>query len=250
MSLIVQVGFPLGITLRFRRHARVSWRVFFAGAFIFALFQLVTWLPLSAYLDIVFGATYGGETAAFLWLLAMAALTSLIEEGGRFWGYKVLFPRLEADLNWENGIMYGLGHASVETMILIAGLTFVYLLGYVMISFVGPSTVMDALGAGASEGLKEVLTTIASTSWEQPLLVAVERVLTLPHQLAWSLLVLQSIASKQKRWFGFAFIYHASIAVIIPGLAGLVGLPLAELVNALFAAFSLYVVFSLREPTS
>ena len=148
ISLIVQVGFPLGITIYFRRHVRASWRVFFAGALVFALFQLMTWLPLSAYLDIVVGATHEGETSAFLWLLTMAALTSLIEEGGRFWGYKVLFPRIEAELNWENGVMYGLGHASVETMILIAGLTFVYLLGYLLIGFVGPNTAMEALEIG------------------------------------------------------------------------------------------------------
>jgi uncharacterized membrane protein YhfC len=73
-------------------------------------------------------------------------------------------------------------------------------------------------------------------------MVAWERVLALPHQVAWSLLVMSSLAWRQKRWFGFAVLYHASVAVIVPGLARLFGFAAAESVNMALAVLSLWII--------
>jgi len=77
--------------------------------------------------------------------------------------------------------------------------------------------------------------------------VALERVLALPHQVAWALLVMESLASRQKRWFGFALLYHTSVAVIVPGLAQLAGFAVAETVNLLFAGLSVWIILKLRD---
>jgi len=141
-SLLIQVGYPLAVTLVVRRRTRASWNLFAYGAAVYAVFQLFTWLPISVYLDTVVGARLASEELAFLWLVAMALTTSLLEEGGRWVGYRYLFPRRSFQLSWRNGVMYGLGHGSLETVILIAGLTFIYFLAYLLLSRLNLETLL------------------------------------------------------------------------------------------------------------
>lgn len=246
VSLLVQVGYPLAVVLYFRRSTRARWQLFIYGAIIYAVFQLFTWLPLSVYLDMVIGARLTSETAAFIWLMAMALTTSLVEEAGRWWGYRHFFPRGGFRFTWRNGMMYGLGHGSAETLLLIAGLTFLNFLAYLILSRLNLDALIQALGAEASLALRDALLTIVNTSWDQPLVVALERVLAMSHQLVWALLVMESHIYRQKRWFGFAVLYHTSVAVIVPGLARLAGFAVAESVNLLLALFSVWLIVRLR----
>jgi len=242
----VQVGFPFALAIYYRRRTRVSWHIFAYGALIFAVFQLFTWLPLSVYLDAAISARLEAGWPAFLWMMALAFTTSLIEETGRWWGYRYLFPRGGFRLTWRNGVMYGLGQGSLETVIFIAGLTFVYFVAYLILSGLNLSALMQSLGSEASPALKEQVGAIVATSWVQPLTVALERVLAMVHQVAWALLVMQSIIQRQKRWFGFAVLYHLSIAVIVPGLARLAGFAVAEVANILLALLSAWITIKLR----
>lgn len=246
ISLALQVGCPLAATLYFRRRTGARWQLFVYGAMVFALFQLFTWLPLSVYLDTVVGSRFQSGWWAFLWLLALALTTSLLEELGRWCGYRYLFPRGSFRLTWRNGVMYGLGHASLETVLLIAGLTFIHFLAYLVLSRLDLDTVAQSVGAGSSPALEGALRAIVNTSWEHPLLVALERILALPHQVSWALLVMQSCVSRQKRWFGFAVLYHSSVGVIVPGLARLSGFAAAEGVNIVLALLSVWIILRLR----
>ena len=47
VSLLLQVGFPLAVTLIYRRRTIARWLLFAYGAVVFAVFQLFTWLPLA-----------------------------------------------------------------------------------------------------------------------------------------------------------------------------------------------------------
>lgn len=247
VSLLVQVGFPLAVTLLVRRRTRASWHLFGYGAAVFAVFQLFTWLPISVYLDTVVGARLASEEGAFLWLVAMALITSLLEEGGRWVGYRYLFPRRSFRLSWHNGVMYGLGHASLETIILIAGLTFVYFLAYLVLGRLNVEALLASMTPADSQAVVGTLREIMDTTWDQPLVVALERVLALPHQIAWTLLVMQSCLWRQKRWFGYAVLYHFTVAMMVPGLARLTGFAVAETVNAVLAACSLWIILRLRD---
>ena len=245
VSILAQIGVPLTIALVFRRRTRAAWQAFFAGALIFVLFQLFTWLPLGTYIDTVFGSRIASGFSEF-WQLTLAFVSSLVVEGGRWLGYRYLFPRGALRLSWRNGVMYSLGYASVETMLLIAGLTFIWFLGYAILSQVGMDGLLRALGSEANPSLRDALQAIVDTSWQQPIVVAVERMLDLPHQIAWSLLVMQSLIRGQKRWFGFSVLYHTSVAVIVPGLARLAGFWVAEGINLVLASLSLWIVLRIR----
>ena len=222
VSLLIQVSFPLVVVLLYRRRTGAPWIVYGYGAAVFAVFQLFTWLPLSVYLDYAIGDHLDSALLSFLWLMAQAAAVSLVEESGRWLGFRVLFKRGGYRLNWKNGVMYGLGHGSIETVLLIAGLTFVNLLTYLLLSRLDLSAVAGAFDANA-EAIEASLRGVIDTTWNQPLTVAIERIPALFHQVTWSLLVMQSLVSRQKRWFGFAVLYHTSVAVLVPGLARLGG---------------------------
>jgi uncharacterized membrane protein YhfC len=246
LSLVLQVSCPLAVTLLYRRRTRTSWQPFIYGAVIYTGFQLFTWLPLSVYVDAVISGKLTTEMGAFVWLLGLALSTSLVEESGRWVGFRYLFPRGNCALSWRNGVMYGLGHGAVETLMLIAGLTFIYFLAYVILGRLDLSALLAPLAGGVDTAFLKELQAVLNTTWVQPLTVAFERILAIPHQVAWSLLVLQSVAYRQKRWFGFAVLYHASVAVIVPGLARLAGFAVAESINLLFAGFSFWLILKLR----
>ncbi|MFP3896061.1 MAG: YhfC family glutamic-type intramembrane protease [Anaerolineales bacterium] len=246
VSLLLQVGCPLVAVLYYRHRTHARWELFAYGAIIFAVFQLFTWLPLNAYLNVVVGDTLESDLWAFMWLLATALGTALAEEGGRWLGYRYLFPRGSFRLTWRNGVMYGLGQAFVETALFIAGLTFMTFMAYIFLGRLDPQLVSRSSSPETSAAFQETLETIRNTAWRQPLTIAVERLLSLPHQVAWALLVMQSLVFSERRWFLFAVLYHASIGIIVPGLARLSGFFIAEAVNVLLALASLWIIIRLR----
>lgn len=245
-SLLLQVGCPLIAVLYYRRRTHARWELFAYGAIVFAAFQLFTWLPLSVYLNVVVGDNLTSDFWSFMWLLALALGTALAEEGGRWLGYRYLFPRGSFGLTWRNGVMYGLGQAFLETALFIAGLTFMIFMAYIFLGQLTPQLVAQSSSPEASTAVQEILETIRNTAWHQPLTIALERILSLPHQVAWALLVMQSLVFSERRWFLFAVLYHASIGIIVPGLARLSGLFVAEAVNILLALASLWIIIRLR----
>jgi uncharacterized membrane protein YhfC len=131
----------------------------------------------------------------------------------------------------------------LETTLFIAGLTFVIFVAYVLL---GQQLALQTPPPEVSSAFREALRTIRNTSWHQPLVIALERVLSLPHQVAWALLVMQSLVSSERRWFLLAVLYHTSIAIIVPGLARLSSFALAEGVNVVLALASLWIILRLR----
>lgn len=245
ISLTLQVLAPVGLALWLRRRIGGSWRAFGVGAAVFALFQLCTWQPLSTYLDQAVGATLQDPSQSFVWLVAMAGIGALLEEGGRWIGYRWLFPKLDLKLDPPEALMVGLGHAALETSLLIAGLTFLHLVLFLLLQSVDVTSFLGSLGAKPPDELVSTLAYLAGTRWHQPLWMALDRALSLPHQMAWALLVAQSLLSRQKRWFGYAICYHWGVAVIVPGIATLAGLPIAEMTNVALAACSALIVIRL-----
>lgn len=241
VSLIIQVGVPLAAILVARAKGPIRWKPFAYGAFTYGIFQLLTWLPLSVFLDVVVGQRLTTDWLSFIWLLTLALGTAVVEEGSRWLCFRYLFPRGGLRLTWLHGLGFGLGYSAVESMFLIAGLTFVYLLAYVVLNVVGLPTMSAQVNPNLSAELLAQLRTIAATDWTQPMVVAVERVMGLPHQVAWTLLVMESLVSRQKRWFVFAVLYHLTIAVVVPGLARLGGFGIAELANLCLCATSVWI---------
>ncbi len=241
ISLGFQVLAPVGLAIGLRRRLGGSWSAFLLGAAIFGIFNLLTWQPLSTYLDQAVGSQLQDPSSRFVWLVAMAGIGAFLEEGGRWIGFRWLFRRFGLQLNPQEALMSGLGHAAIETSLLIAGLTFMHLTLYLLLRSVDVSFLLDSLGAAPQDELVGTLASLAETRWDRPLWIALDRAFSVLHQLAWAVLVAQSLLSRQKRWFAYALFYHFGVAVIVPGVATLAGLALAEIINAILAACSALV---------
>src|SRR5687768_15449301 len=70
--------------------------------------------------------------AEWIWIVVLSFSAGLFEEGGRWLGYRWLFRPEER--TWRPGIVYGLGHGGLESMVLIAGLATLSLVGLLVAS--------------------------------------------------------------------------------------------------------------------
>jgi len=120
VSLLVIIGFPLGLAVYFYRKEKISLKAIFVGALVFIVFQLLTRMPILFVLDnqawfkelsaasLIFSVFFVGGLSA-----------GLFEETGRFLGFRYL---LKDKLSWQNGVAFGIGHGGIEALVLV-GLT-------------------------------------------------------------------------------------------------------------------------------
>jgi len=116
-SAAVALFLPVGLVLAWRRRARASWRAVGMGALVFVVSQLVLRLPWQLPLGRWVAAESGGQGPLFTGFLLFSSLTAgLFEETGRWLGYRYLVPRARSR---EEGIMFGLGHGGIESIVLV-----------------------------------------------------------------------------------------------------------------------------------
>src|SRR5215470_12197080 len=120
-TIVGVIALPLVLGLIARRRLNVEWRYFWFGALIFLLFQLVTRVPIVQIIQtVITPQLQASRPLLFAWLGFLALTAGLAEEIGRYVGYRWFMGR-EAK-TWPKGVMYGLGHGGLESMVLVAGL--------------------------------------------------------------------------------------------------------------------------------
>ena len=92
-----------------------------------------------------------------------------------------------------------------------------------------------------------------SISWPMSLLGALERALTIPLHIAFSVIVLQAFTRKNPWWVVLAVLFHAvvdALAVYFAGQWGSEpgGLLKVEGIIAIMTALALVIIFALRQP--
>ncbi len=126
-ALVFDILYPLALGVFARRRLGVSWRYFGYGALIFVLFQLVSRVPITLAIQALIAPQLQASRVALIAWIAISALTAgMFEEFGRYVGYRWLLKREQK--TWAKGVMYGLGHGGIESMLLIAGLVAITLI--------------------------------------------------------------------------------------------------------------------------
>lgn len=87
-----------------------------------------------------------------------------------------------------------------------------------------------------------------SAQWYETLLGALERFFTIPVQITFSVIVLQTFTRKQGYWVWLAVFYHALIDASAVFLAPILGVLATAALIGCFALFSLWLLFGLRQP--
>jgi uncharacterized membrane protein YhfC len=246
-AIAFEIAFPLVLTVVVQRRLKIGWRYFFYGVIIFLLFQLISRVPVLEVLGVVLGPQLKSSRPFLFAFLAMEALTAgIFEEVGRYVGYRWLMRKEQKD--WSKAVFYGLGHASLESVVLVAGLSALTLVNVLALQAIGLNAIPEAQRGQAAQQLAA----IASQPGWLPLLGAYERFWTIAVHVALSVVVLQVFTRGQLRWLFCAIGAHAlvdGVAVFLPQFVhlGSVGtVLLVEGAVTIFGVIAIWVIFALR----
>jgi uncharacterized membrane protein YhfC len=217
-AIAIQVLLPLLLGLIAKRSLDVSWRYFAYGMLIFFLFQIVTRVPVIQFVQASSGAVLQASSPLFwTWVFVAAFTAGLFEEVGRWVGYRWLIR--EDERTWNVGVMYGLGHAGLESMLLVAGLSVVSLIGLLSLTSADLAKLPDEQRAAVST---QLATLAAQPGWF-PLLGAWERACTIVIHVGLSVTVLQVFRRGSLTWLWLAIVAHTLVNLVPTGLLTALG---------------------------
>src|SRR5436305_1835612 len=142
-AMIFTIGFvivyPLLLAIVAHRRLGVSWRYFGFGALIFFLFQIITRVPAVQVIQgLITPQLQASKALLIAWFVLLALTAGLFEEVGRYVGYRWFMGREEK--TWRKAVMYGIGHAGLESMVLVGGLLILTLLQVMILSTMNLNT--------------------------------------------------------------------------------------------------------------
>jgi uncharacterized membrane protein YhfC len=215
-----------------------SWRLFFVGGATYLGAQIVTIILMGSIQGLLQGSAPTLVIQILLTLLLVIVLMG-IEEGARYSMYRWWAKDIRS---WAGGLVLGAGHGGVE-VILLGLMALITIIQLIPLRNVDLTTIFtpDKL-----EQATEYVNAFWSKSWYNVLAEAIRSALTLPVQLACSLLVLQIFLRQQNYWLFYAIGWHAlaSIPYSFIDSEKYVYLPLVFL--GVVALGSVKIIFQLR----
>ena len=243
LSVIIIFSLAIGLGIFLTRKYNLGWRLYWIGAVLFVVSQilhipfnvLLTWLfrngvlpaPPEQY-QLIFNVVILGLTAA------------LFEEFIRYAGLRWWAKDAR---RWSQGLLFGSGWGGIEAMfvgviILLNFLIFVALRTQDLSSVIPPEQLAP---------IQEASRNYWSIPWYDSMIGALERVLSIPAQLALTILVLQVFTRRQSRWLWIAIGFHWLSNTIAVYTINIWGFYVAEAVIAVFTLASIGIIFALRQ---
>jgi uncharacterized membrane protein YhfC len=216
----------------------LGWRLFWIGGFTFILSQ-VGHIPFNQYIlgPAVARLPAGWESIGTALLVGLSA--GLWEELFRYAAYRWWARDARS---WPKALVMGSGHGGMEAL-LIGGLVLYAYLRMVALQGADLSTLVSP---DLLELARQSVASYWSIPWPLSLMSAVERIFTLPTQIALSVLVLQTFTRKQSRWLWFAVIWHALIDAAVVYVVPFWGIYATEGLVGLIALINVWIILRLR----
>jgi uncharacterized membrane protein YhfC len=244
---LLMIAMPVGLAIFLARVWKLGWRVWWIGFATFVLSQVghipfnllaSRWLNQS-------GMVYWSPTAQLLFNAAFLGLSAgIFEEGAR---YLVLRFWAREARSWRNGVIFGAGHVGSEAIILGVLVLFVYI-QMLILNTANPDQLAQLIPAEQIELVQTQVAAYWSSPWHLTLLGALERLFTIPCQIAMAVLVMKAVTQKRAGWLLAAVLYHAVLdASAVIGIQFLSPIQLEGAV-AIFALISVLVIFKLKTP--
>lgn len=247
LNSLLMIAMPIGLAIVLLRRWKLAGRIWWLGAFTFVLSQ-VGHLPFNSLVMPVFnrfGFIALHPTAQMLIKAIFLGLSAgLFEEGAR---YLVLRFWLKEARSWRTGILFGAGHGGVEAIILGA----LALYGYIQLLVLRtatPDQLAQLVGQANVELAQAQLTAAWSAPWYGTLLGAVERLFTIPTQIAMAVMVMQVFTRKNIGWLFAAIGYHTLLDALAVFGQSIMSMYALEAIIGGFAVLSLVIIFLLRQP--
>ena len=229
-AFLICVGVPVFFFIYFLVQKKGYLKSFLLGVGTFTLFQVIIRIPILQNV-LPFQAWYMNLTNFYhpLFHAAFLALTAaLFEEVGRFIVMKLCMKK---QLRYGDGLAFGLGHGGIEALILVGINTAAILLYYIGI--------VPAASIGFAPGESVNM-----------FMGGLERMLTIPVHVAWSVMVLRGIAVGKSRYLFMAILTHFLVDFIIVALHGIYGVS-TEMTEALLAVVTVIsVVYIIKSRNS
>lgn len=237
ISAAIALFLPIAAALWWSRKTGIGWRFWGFGALVFFVSQMVLRLPWLVPL----GAAVSGSIKGNLWLTAawvgFAAITAaLFEEIGRWLGYRYL---LRDEKSFRSGVMYGLGHGGIESILLVGLNVAGSLVTYILLA-------QGKLPQLPAEQAAQISAVFAAQTPLTALMGGVERIFTLIFHVAFSVLVLQCFLRGERRWLFYSIAAHFFINVVGPSLNG-ISVFVAEGALFVLAVLAFMVIVRLKD---
>jgi uncharacterized membrane protein YhfC len=241
---LLMIAMPVGLAIFLTARWKLGARLWLIGAGTFILSQ-IGHIPFNGLMTQILNRTplvHWSPDARLIFNAVFLGLSAgLFEELARY----LMFRWWAKDArSWRKGVLAGAGHGGAEAIllgivVLYAFLQFVALRTEDLSKFVSPDQVALA---------REQVTAYWSMVWPASLLGAVERLFTIPTQIALAVLVLQTFTRRQWFWVWLAVLYHATLDAGAVLLSVHYGALVTEVYAGGFAVLSLLLIFRLRQP--
>ena len=219
------------------------WTAWLLGAAGFFVFQIIIRTPIISILSVLPGFMDFVAEYYVLYCLILASTAAVFEVAGRYIVAKLLV-KSRGGLTFKKSFAAGLGHGSIEAM-LIVGMTYVNNLLYIVMINTGAfdSLVEQTAAMGVDTAqLVAVKDSLINTAPATFLLGGYERVLTVILHIALSMLVCYFVTRKQD-WLGIAVcvLIHWAVDFIAPMINGLATEYLGNAISTTTAYIIVYV---------
>ena len=253
MNSILIFTYPLGILLvlalvvgqgvYLTRKFNLGWRLFWIGGALFIISQVLH-IPFNALvLNRIFNSGFipvpPEEYHLIFNAVVLGLSAGLFEELTRYTG---LCWWAKDARSWSKGLLFGAGWGGIEATIWIL----IMLLNYTIFMVLRTADLSTLLPPEQMIPLQQGLDLFWGVAWYDSLLGAVERILTLPIQLALTILVLQVFLRRQSRWLWLAIGWHTLVNAVAVFSLGQWGAYIAEGTVVVFSLLSIAMIFLLR----
>lgn len=243
---LLMVAMPIALGIYLTRKFELYGRLWWIGAGVFVLSQ-VGHIPFNAYVvnplltNLNDSALLPSTIMLIVGALVAGLSAGLWEELFRYGAFRWWAKDARS---WGSGLLLGTGHGGAESIIL--GLIVLYsFLNMVLVRNMDLSTLVSPDQLAAAQAQVEAFW---SAPWYDTLLGALERLFTIPVQICFAVLVLQTFIRKQWFWLWLAVGFHALVDATAVVAQNLLNVYLTEAIIGVFGVLSVLIIFKLRRP--
>ena len=240
----LMIAMPVALAIYLTRRWKLGWRFWFVGAAVFILSQ-VGHIPflygLTSLFDNHILPNPPDEWRTVFTAVMLGLLAGLFEELAR---YAMFRWWLKDARSWSKGVLAGAGHGGAEAI----ALGLIVLISYFTLFALRNPANLANIPAAQMDVVKAQVDAYWSMPWYTSLLGALERFLTIPVQICFSVIVLQTFTRKQGFWVWLAVLFHAIIDTTAVLASANLGMYWTEAIVAGFTVLSIVIIFLLRQP--
>ena len=241
---LLMIAIPIALAIYVTKKFELYWRLWWIGAVVFIL----AWIGSIPFDNYVAGPLLekvsGNPALSAIMVLILSALilglsTALIEELLRY----AMFRWWAKDArSWVNGLLTGAGHGGAGAIFLGA----LVLYNFINMVMVRNADLSKLVTADQLQLAQAQVNAYWSMPWYSTLNEAVQLIFTIPIQICFALIVLQTFIRKQWYWVLVAIGIHTLFEATRVVAQNLLNGYLVNLVIAAFGIVSVVVIFAFR----